>query len=152
MYTQSLCARQFKSTCKYSNVRVKKGWSAVCQRITLKKAHAIPATIKTDFNKERRRQYVSTCQQVSQYMREGKTIIWVDGTNPNLFCRRSQGRARVGEWTVMAWLAWFLEKLENLPPGIPVDTDVVVCDNAPCHSKFEECMIDNLGLTISSIL
>lgn len=27
-------------------------------------------------------------------------------------------------------------------------TVVVVCDNAPCHFKFEECMIDEPGLTI----
>ena len=40
--------------------------------ITLKKAHAIPATMNTDANKELRRQYV---QRVSQYMRDGKTII-----------------------------------------------------------------------------
>ena len=40
--------------------------------ITLKKAHAIPATMNTDFNKELRKRYV---QRVSQYMREGKTII-----------------------------------------------------------------------------
>ena len=35
-------------------------------------------------------------------MRDGKTIIWMDETNLNLFCRRSQGRARVGEREVMA--------------------------------------------------
>ena len=67
--------------------------------MTLKKAHAIPATMNTDCNKELRRQYV---QRVSQYIREGRTIIWMDETNLNLFCRRSQGRARVGERAVMA--------------------------------------------------
>ena len=35
-------------------------------------------------------------------MKDGKTIIWMDETNLNLFCRRSQGRARVGERAVMA--------------------------------------------------
>jgi transposase len=61
--------------------------------ITLKKTHAITATMNTDANKElRRRQYV---QRVSQYMRDGKTIIWMDETNLNLFCGRSQRRARV---------------------------------------------------------
>lgn len=147
--------------------------------ITLKKAHAIPATMNTDANKELRRQYV---QRVSQCMRDGKTIIWMDETNLNLFCRRSQGRARIGERAVMALptskgpnihvicalsayqmiymtrrrgafksdiaKAWLLEMLDNLPPGITVDTVVVVCDNAPCHSKFEECLIDKPGLTI----
>ena len=147
--------------------------------ITLKKAHAIPATMNTDANKELRRQYV---QRVSQYMRDGKTIIWMDETNLNLFCRRSQRIARVGERAVMALptskgpnihvicalsayqmiymtrrrgafksdtaKAWLLEMLENLPLGIAVDSVVVVCDNAPCHSKFEECVIEQPGLTI----
>ena len=67
--------------------------------ITIKKAHAIPATMNKDANKELRRQYV---QRVSQYMTDGKTIIWMDETNRNLFCRRSQGRARVGERAVMS--------------------------------------------------
>jgi hypothetical protein len=45
--------------------------------------------------------------------------------------------------------AWLLEMLENLPLGITVDSVVdVVCDNAPCHSKFEECVIEQPGLTI----
>ena len=61
--------------------------------INLKKAHAIPATTNTDANKELRKQYVHL---VSQYMRDGKTIIWMDQTNLDLFWRRSQGRARVG--------------------------------------------------------
>ncbi|CAB4044955.1 Hypothetical predicted protein, partial [Paramuricea clavata] len=43
--------------------------------------------------------------------------------------------------------AWLLEMLENLPLGITVDSVVVVCDNAPCHSKFEECVIEQPGLT-----
>ena len=115
-------------------------------------------------------------------MREGKTIIWMDETNLNLFCRRSQGRARAGERAVLALRAckgpniyvisalsayqmiymtrrrgafksdtakaWLLEMLEHLPVGITVDSVVVVSDNAPCHSKFEECVIENPGLTI----
>jgi hypothetical protein len=44
--------------------------------------------------------------------------------------------------------ALLLEMLENLPLGITVDSVVVVCDNAPCHSKFEECVIEQPGLTI----
>ncbi|CAB3978035.1 Hypothetical predicted protein [Paramuricea clavata] len=44
--------------------------------------------------------------------------------------------------------AWLLEMLENLPLGITVDSVVVVCDNAPCHSKFEECAIEQPDLTI----
>ena len=40
--------------------------------ITLKKAHAIPATMNPDTNKELRTQYA---QRIRQYMRDGKTII-----------------------------------------------------------------------------
>ena len=29
-----------------------------------------------------------------------------------------------------------------------VDSDVVVCNNAPCHSKFKECVIEHPGLII----
>ena len=54
--------------------------------ITLKKAHAIPATLSTDANKELRRQHVH-----GQYMRDGKTIIWMDETNLNLFAVRVKG-------------------------------------------------------------
>ena len=43
---------------------------------------------------------------------------------------------------------WLLEMLEHLPLGITVDSVVVVCDNAPCHSKFEECVLEHPGLTI----
>ena len=147
--------------------------------ITLKKAHAIPATMNTDANKELRRQYV---ERISQYMRDGKTIIWMDETNINLFCRRLQGRAHAGDRAVMplptskgpnvhvvcavsayqmihttrrrgafksdAAKAWVLEMLERLPPGVRVDSVVLVCDNAPCHSKLEECVTDHPGLIV----
>ena len=126
--------------------------------------------MNTDSNKELRRRYV---QRVSQNTREGKIIIWMDETNLNLFCRRSQGRARDGKRAVMAFptskgpnihvicalsayqmiyitrrrgaiksetaKAWLLEMLEHLPLGITVDSVVVVCDYAPCHSEFEKC-------------
>ena len=107
----------------YSNLKAMSAHqlSAVICRgnfITIKKAHAVPATMNTDANKELRRQYV---QQVSQYMRDGKIIVSMH------------------------------------------DSVVVVCDNAPCHSKFhtvivsvrmldhtlqEECVIEHSGLTI----
>ena len=66
--------------------------------ITLKKANAIPATMNTDANKVLRRQYV---EKISQYMRDGKTIIWMDETNIYLFYQRLQGRAHAGDRVVM---------------------------------------------------
>ena len=67
--------------------------------ITLEKVHAIPATMNNDANKELRRQYV---ERISQYMRDGKTIICMDETNINLFCRRTRGQARAGDRAAMA--------------------------------------------------
>ena len=43
---------------------------------------------------------------------------------------------------------WVLEMLQNLPAGVRVDSVVLVCDNAPCHSKFEEWVNDYPGLII----
>lgn len=67
--------------------------------ITLKKVHHVPCTINSLRNKSLRREYV---EKLTAYMRDGKTIIWMDETNLNLFCRRTQGRARAGERAVVA--------------------------------------------------
>ena len=40
---------------------------------------------------------------------------------------------------------WVLEMLQNLLAGVSVDFVVLVCDNALCHSKFEECVNDYPG-------
>lgn len=64
--------------------------------ITLKKAHAEPIGMNSPENKNARQNFV---QRLSTYMRptEGKSIIWMDETNLNLFTRRTQGRAVVGQ-------------------------------------------------------
>lgn len=147
--------------------------------ITLKKVHVIPATMNTDANKQLRREYVT---RVSQYMRDGKTIVWMDETNINLFCRRSQARAHRNQRAVVALPAskgpnihvvcavsayqmiritrrrgafksdtakdWVVDMLQNLPPGVRADSVVLVCDNAPCHSRLEECENEFPGFTI----
>ena len=61
--------------------------------ITLKKAHQYSVNMNTDENKEKRRNYVL---QVSDYLRQNKYIIWLDETNFNLFCRRSQASCFYG--------------------------------------------------------
>ena len=35
-------------------------------------------------------------------MRVGKTVVWMDETNSNLFCWKTQGRAREGQRAVVA--------------------------------------------------
>jgi len=147
--------------------------------ITVKKVHLMPNIMNSEINKELRKQHV---ERVSQYMRENKYIIWMDETNLNLFCRRTQGRARIGKRAVVAMPnskgpnvhvigaisayqvihmtrlrgaftaekanMWLLEMLQHLPPDVMVDTVVVVCDNAPCHSRLMECVDVHHGLKI----
>ena len=65
--------------------------------ITLKKAHVEITTMNNDTNKEKRKEYV---QKISRFMQENKTVIWMDETNLNLYCRRTQARSRRGERAV----------------------------------------------------
>ena len=46
---------------------------------------------------------------------------------------------------------WILEMLEHLPQGVNPDNVVIVCDNAPCHSGFEQCITTHPGLKILRI-
>ena len=66
--------------------------------ITLKKAHVMPANMNDPTNKELRKQYV---EEISQYMVQNKTIVWMDETNLNLFCRRTQARSPSGSRAVV---------------------------------------------------
>ena len=67
-------------------------------KLNPEKAHAIPATMNSDANKELWRQYAA---RISEYMSEGKMIVWMDKTNINLFGGRSHGCARVGDRAVV---------------------------------------------------
>ena len=62
---------------------------------TLKKVHYIAAGA----NKALRVEYV---QAISARMQDNKTIVWMDETNVNLYCRRRQGRAPAGQRAVVA--------------------------------------------------
>ena len=50
-------------------------------------------------NKALRLEYV---QLISKRMLQNKTIIWMDETNINLYCRRTRGRAPAGQRAVVA--------------------------------------------------
>ena len=42
-----------------------------------------------------------------------------------------------------------MDLLDNhLPHGVEIDQVVIVCDNAPCHSKVEECQIERPGVQV----
>lgn len=148
--------------------------------ITLKKSHQIVETMNSADNKLKRRQYV---EQVSGYMRQSKYIIWMDETNLNLYCRRSQARALAGQRAAIALPAskgpnihvigcisayqvirmtrvrgsfkaatckeWVLDMLDHhLPQGVSVQSVVLVCDNAPCHSSLNQCEEERPGLIV----
>ena len=67
--------------------------------LTLKKVHYIMADSNSQRNKALRMEYV---QRISVDMRENKTIIWMDETNINLYCRRTQARAPAGQRAAVA--------------------------------------------------
>ena len=60
---------------------------------TVKKIRFEPATINCEENKTKRAYYVSRLMEESG---NGKTIVYIDETNCNLFLRRSFGRSRKG--------------------------------------------------------
>lgn len=67
--------------------------------LTLKKVHYIPAEANNARNKALRMDYV---QRISGHMQDNKTIVWMDETNVNLYCRRTQGRAPAGQRAAVA--------------------------------------------------
>ena len=69
--------------------------------LTLKKVHYIAADANNARNKALHVEYV---QAISAHMQDNKTIIWMDETNVNLYCRRTQGRAPPGQRAAVALL------------------------------------------------
>lgn len=67
------------------------------QVYTLKKIHAEPINMNSNENKMKRKEYV---EKLSKLIQDGKQVVWVDETNFNLFCRRTQGRAKRGKRAV----------------------------------------------------
>lgn len=63
------------------------------QLYTVKKILPEPAAMNTEENKQKRKAYV---EKIMNRIGSGKTVIYMDETNANLFLRRSQGRARKG--------------------------------------------------------
>lgn len=63
------------------------------QMYTVKKALPQPVTTNSEINKRKRKEYVD---KIMNRTGMGKTVIYIDETNVNLFLRRSQARARKG--------------------------------------------------------
>ena len=63
------------------------------QLLSVKKLRPHPVTMNSMENKNLRSNYV---EQVFQDRSQGRTIIWLDETNFNLFCKRTEGRSRIG--------------------------------------------------------
>ncbi|MES9973606.1 MAG: transposase [Candidatus Thiodiazotropha sp.] len=106
----------------------------------------------------------------------GKTIVWIDETNFNLFCTRQYGRSvkgspvrvaasncrgknlhiigainagglvkytlKRGSFTAELCRLWMKDLLDELALSTN-DSFVIVCDNAPCHSRLESLFTDN---------
>lgn len=141
--------------------------------LTLKKLHPFSETMNSSENKRLRRKYVL---DVMQYEAEGKTIIWLDETNFNLFCCRTRGRSlrgkrarvvmansrgknlhiigavshvglvgfttRTGSYTSECCNQWVRDLLISLHAR-GITEPVVVCDNAPCHSRLESVFAEH---------
>lgn len=63
------------------------------QFFTCKKIRTEPFTMNSEVNKAKRAEYV---EQLMAFIGEGKTIVYIDETNCNLFLRRNVGRSRKG--------------------------------------------------------
>ena len=68
------------------------------QLISCKKVHTMPVGMNTPENKAARRNYV---EQMLQHVANQKTLIFIDETNFNVYCRRTQGRALQGRRAVV---------------------------------------------------
>lgn len=149
------------------------------QLYSIKKLHHRPITMNSENNKQLRKQYVESLNAAIQ---QGKDIVWIDETNFNLFCRRSNGWSRIGTRAVQdrpsargpnlhvigciscegivlmtkirgafrnatcnAWITSVLEEWER--QGKDPSNLVLVCDNAPCHSRIQEALTDS-GTTL----
>lgn len=60
---------------------------------TVKKVRAEPSTMNSDGNRRKRAEYVTSLMEAQG---QGKTIIYMDESNVNLFLRRACGRSRKG--------------------------------------------------------
>ena len=60
---------------------------------TVKDVRSVVVNINLPINKEKRADYVS---KLFDARSSGRTIVWVDETNFNLYCKRREGRSKVG--------------------------------------------------------
>ena len=118
-------------------------------------------------NKLKRVQYL---EAIFQARASGRTLIWVDETNYNLYCRRKQGRSKIGSLSSALLpsskganlhcigamtdsrmvlfttrrgafkAADFNSWVENL-----IDAPTLI-DNAPAHARMEEIIAEHLNV------
>ena len=63
------------------------------EMFSLKNVRPIIQNVNRPENKVRRAQYL---ESLFESRANGRTLIWIDETNFNLYCRRSQGRSKIG--------------------------------------------------------
>jgi transposase len=136
---------------------------------SVKKMRVEPQTMNNIENKQKRFNF---CQSLVATINQGCRIIWMDETNFNIHCSRSNGRAKRGARAIVRgttskgpnihiigamtateilkfktkrgafkgpdFALWIKELLATIAP-IPTRV-VIVCDNAPVHSKAEDAL------------
>lgn len=61
---------------------------------SVKKVRPVMQNMNSEINKTKRREYLETLLDARS---TGRTLIWTDETNFNLYCKRSEGRSRIGQ-------------------------------------------------------
>ena len=64
-----------------------------CKLFSLKDLRPCIQNINREENKKKRSAYI---EKLFRARSEGRTIVWIDETNFNLYCRRREGRSRIG--------------------------------------------------------
>ncbi len=137
---------------------------------TVKKVHLQPAGTNEPQNKRKRQEYV---ERILDKVAQNKTVIFIDETNVNLFCKRMCGRAArgrratrkdpnsrganlhiigaIGNAGLIYWerkrgsykgdnACDWLRTMLNACFARNLFDIVIICDNAPCHSRLESVM------------
>ena len=62
--------------------------------IIIKKVRSVVSNINLPVNKSKRKSYMNNFFDSRS---QGRNLIWIDETNFNLFCKRNEGRSRIGQ-------------------------------------------------------
>ena len=147
------------------SVNTVKNWLDM-EFVTVKAVRPTIDNMNRHENKVKRAAYV---QQYFQNRSEGRTLIWIDETNFNLYCKRKEGRSKIGTRASVVLPASKGANLHCI--GATSSTNVVlfttrkgafkgrtvfngvidnviVIDNAPAHARLEQLLEEHPHLQI----